>query len=51
MGRKYPQLGATILDLLAAVTHAAPTLARESMGERIVHRAGDALADDLGREA
>jgi SAM-dependent methyltransferase len=51
MCRKHPRLTATILDLPAAVTHAAPILAKEGMGDRVVHRAGDALADDLGRDA
>ena len=49
--RRYPQLRATVLDLSAAVEHAAPLLEREGMGERVVHRAGDALKDDLGAEA
>ena len=31
--------------------HAAPLLAAEGMGERVVHRAGDVLTEDLGREA
>lgn len=48
--RKYPQLWATVLDLPAAVDHAAPLLAAEGMGERVVHRAGDVLTDDLGAE-
>jgi SAM-dependent methyltransferase len=51
MCRKHPQLRATVLDLPAAVTHAAPILAREEMSDRVVHRAGDALRDDLGSEA
>lgn len=46
--RRHPALRATILDLPAAVEHAAPILARENMGDRVVHRAGNALADDLG---
>ena len=49
--RRHPGLRAVILDLPAAVEHAAPLLAREGMGERVVHRAGDALTDDLGAEA
>ena len=40
-----------ILDLPAAVEHAAPLLAGEGMGDRVVHRVGDGLADDLGTEA
>jgi predicted O-methyltransferase YrrM len=46
--RAHTGLSATILDLPQAVEHAAPILAREHMGHRVVHRAGDALADDLG---
>lgn len=49
--RKYAGLRAVVLDLPAAVTHAAPILAREGMGDRVTHRAGDALADDLGTGA
>lgn len=48
--RKYPQLRATILDLPEAVAHAAPILAREGMGSRVTHRAGNALTDELGVE-
>lgn len=40
-----------ILDLPAAVEHAAPLLAEEGMGDRIIHRAGDVLTEDLGAEA
>jgi SAM-dependent methyltransferase len=46
--RRHPGLRATVLDLPAAVEHAAPLLEREGMGDRVVLRAGDALADDLG---
>lgn len=46
--RRYPRLKATVFDLPAAVEHAAPILAREGMGDRVVHQAGDALVDDLG---
>jgi SAM-dependent methyltransferase len=46
--RKHSGLSATIIDLPQAIEHAAPLLAREEMGERVVHRAGDALADDFG---
>jgi SAM-dependent methyltransferase len=48
MCRRYPQLSAVVLDLPSAVHHAAPLLAAEGMGERVTHRAGDALVDDLG---
>jgi SAM-dependent methyltransferase len=51
MCRKYPKLRATVLDLPQAVKHAAPILAKEDMGDRVVHRPGDALADDLGTNA
>jgi predicted O-methyltransferase YrrM len=46
--RRHPGLRATVLDLAEAVAHAAPMLAREDMGDRVVHRVGDALTDDLG---
>jgi SAM-dependent methyltransferase len=49
--RRYPQLHATILELPQAIKHAAPLLAKERMGDRVVHRAGDALTEDLGSEA
>ena len=49
--RAHPGLRATILDLPAAVAAAAPILAEEKMGSRVVHRVGDALTDDFGEEA
>jgi len=49
--RRYPDLTATVLDLPEAIEHAAPLLAAEQMGERVVHRAGNVLTDDLGKEA
>ena len=51
MCRRYAALRAVILDLPAAVEHAAPILAKEGMGDRVVHRAGDALTDDFGTSA
>jgi len=51
MCRRHPRLRATILDLPQAVEHASPILAAEQMGERVVHRAGNALTDDLGDAA
>ncbi len=48
--RRYPDLRAVVLDLPEAVEHAAPILAREGMGSRVVHRVGNALTDDLGIE-
>src|ERR1039458_3139451 len=47
--RRYPQLTATILDLPQAVEVAAPLVAEEDLEERIVHKAGNALTEDLGR--
>lgn len=49
--RRHPNLRATILDLPEAVEHAASILAEEGMGDRVVHRPGNALEDDLGESA
>jgi SAM-dependent methyltransferase len=49
--RRHQGLRSVILDLPQAVEHAAPLLAAEGMGDRVVHRAGDALTDDLGADA
>lgn len=49
--RRHEGLRAVVLDLPAAVEQAAPLLEAEGMGDRVVHRAGDALRDDLGEEA
>jgi len=46
--RRHRGLRATILDLPSAVAHAAPLLARENMGQRVVHTVGDARTADLG---
>jgi 2-polyprenyl-3-methyl-5-hydroxy-6-metoxy-1,4-benzoquinol methylase len=48
--RRHPQLRATVLDLPEAVAAAAPLLAREGMGDRVVHRVDNALTADLGRD-
>jgi len=48
--RRHDTLSATVLDLPETVEHAAPILAAEGMGEHVVHRAGDALSDDLGTD-
>ena len=48
--RRHSGLQATVLDLPDAVASAAPLLRREGMGDRVVLKAGDALADDLGEE-
>jgi SAM-dependent methyltransferase len=49
--RRHEGLQAVVLDLPEAVEHAAPLLAAEGMGDRVVHQAGNALTDDLGVEA
>jgi SAM-dependent methyltransferase len=49
--RRHEGLRAVVLDLPSAVEKAAPLLEPEGMGDRVVHRAGDALRDDLGEEA
>ncbi|MFI0451899.1 methyltransferase [Actinomadura sp. 6N118] len=49
--RRHPGLRAEVLDLPEAIKHAAPLLAAEQMGDRITHREGDALHDDLGDDA
>jgi len=49
--RRYPDLHAVVLDIPEAVKHAAPILAKEGMGDRVVHRVGNALTDDLGTDA
>jgi SAM-dependent methyltransferase len=46
--RRHPQLHAEVLDLPDAIQHAAPLLAREGLGERVVHVAGDVTTADLG---
>jgi len=48
--RRHPGLCSVVFDLPEAVVHAAKILAQEGMGERIVHRAGNALTDELGNE-
>jgi SAM-dependent methyltransferase len=46
--RRHEGLRSEVLDLPPAVERAAPLLAAEGMGDRVVHRAGDVLATDLG---
>ena len=48
--QRYPNLRSVILELPEAVDHAAPILAKEGMGDRVVHRPGNVLTDDLGTE-
>jgi 2-polyprenyl-3-methyl-5-hydroxy-6-metoxy-1,4-benzoquinol methylase len=49
--RRHPALTATILDLPEAIEEAAPLMAAERLGDRVVHRAGDALTTDIGEHA
>jgi SAM-dependent methyltransferase len=49
--RRHRGLRATVLDLPEAVARAAPLLAAEGLGDRLVHRVGDARTADLGAEA
>lgn len=49
--RRHRRLRSTVLDLPEAIKHAAPILAKEGMGDRVVHRTGNALTDDLGTAA
>ncbi|HEY1389763.1 MAG TPA: class I SAM-dependent methyltransferase [Ktedonobacterales bacterium] len=49
--RRHPSLRSTVLDLPEAVEHAAPLLAAEGMGDRVAHRAGNVLTEDLGGAA
>jgi SAM-dependent methyltransferase len=46
--RRHPGLRSVVLDLPEAVEQSAPLLAAENMGDRLVHRAGNALIEDLG---
>ena len=48
--RRHPGLSAEVMDLPEAIEAAAPLLAAEGLGDRLVHRAGDAAAADLGVE-
>jgi SAM-dependent methyltransferase len=46
--RRHPALSAEVMDLPEAIESAAPLRAAEGLGERLVHRPGDAAAADLG---
>lgn len=48
--RRHADLESTIIDLPAAVEHAAPLLEQEQMGQRVQHRAGNALEEEWGQE-
>src|SRR5216683_6584286 len=47
----YPALCGRPRLSQAFAAHAAPLLAQEGMGDRVVHRAGDATTDDFGTAA
>jgi SAM-dependent methyltransferase len=48
--RRHPGLRAQVLDLPDAIEKAAPLLAAEGLGDRVVHVAGNVLTADLGTE-
>ncbi len=48
--RRHPGLRAQVLDLRNAIDMAAPLLAAEAMGDRVVHLPGDVLQADLGAQ-
>jgi SAM-dependent methyltransferase len=48
--RRHPAVVAEVMDLPEAIEAAAPLLAAEGLGERLVHRPGDAAAADFGIE-
>ncbi len=47
--KKHAALHSTILDLPAAVEQAASILEKYKMGNRIIHKAGNVLLEDLGQ--
>jgi SAM-dependent methyltransferase len=48
--RRYKNLRSVVLDLPQAIEYAAPLLASEGMGDRVVHQRGNALTEDFGSE-
>jgi SAM-dependent methyltransferase len=48
--RRHPGLTGEVMDLPEAIEAAAPLLAAEGLGDRLVHRPGDATTADLGVE-
>ena len=48
--RRHADLSAEVMDLPDAIETAGPLLAAEGLGERLVHRPGDATTADLGVE-
>jgi SAM-dependent methyltransferase len=49
--RRHPRLRSVVLELPQALPASVPLLAAEGMGDRVTHRPGDVLAEDLGVEA
>lgn len=47
--KRYPALTSTILDLPSAVEKAAPILKTYNMGSKVLHRAGNVLTENLGK--
>jgi 2-polyprenyl-3-methyl-5-hydroxy-6-metoxy-1,4-benzoquinol methylase len=47
--KNHPRLKSTVLDLPMAIQKAAPLLSQEKMGSRVIHKAGSALTEDLGK--
>jgi len=48
--RRHPGLSGEIMDLPDAIEAAAPLLAAEGLGDRLIHKSGDATTADLGVE-
>src|SRR5438045_1308491 len=48
--RRHVGLAAEVMDLPQAIEAAAPLLTAEGLGERLIHRPGDATTADLGIE-
>lgn len=46
--KRHPALSATILELPGAVDRASEIAKKEGLGERVKHKIGNALTDDLG---
>ncbi len=48
--RRHPAVAAEVMDLPEAIRAAAPLLAAEDLGHRLVHRPGDIVTADIGDE-
>ena len=46
--KRHPKLRATILERPGAIDRASQIAAREGLGDRVAHRSGNALTDELG---